>query len=157
MSVLSDRDILEHLEKQIMHIENFNEKNLTPNGYDLTIGSVKIPSEEIHLKEGIADIPPMTRFLVGTKEYIKMSDKISAQLWIRSSWARKGILASFGKIDAGFEGILTLAAFNSSNDTIQIDINNTFAQIVFLEMKSKALKTYEKRSGNYQKQKEIKI
>jgi deoxycytidine triphosphate deaminase len=37
MAVLSDTDILEMLANGTLKIEGFNESNLTPNGYDVTI------------------------------------------------------------------------------------------------------------------------
>ncbi|MCJ2511846.1 MAG: dCTP deaminase, partial [Candidatus Thermoplasmatota archaeon] len=60
-----------------------------------------------------------------------MGEDIAGQLWIRTSWARKGVMASFGKIDAGFEGNLTLSAFNSTREVIDVPIGETFAQVVF--------------------------
>ena len=78
-----------------------------------------------------------------------------AQIWIKSRWARRGVLASFGLVDAGFEGILTMGAFASED--ITMEIGDKFAQISFIPLKSPVEKTYAERSGNYQKQKNIKI
>ncbi len=153
--MLSDRDILEAMKRGEVGIEGFREDNLTPNGYDLTIGEIMIPSEEIHISKGEARIPALTRFIVGTEEYVKLSDKYVAQIWIKSRWARRGVLASFGLVDAGFEGILTLGAFTT--EKIGIEVGDKFAQISFFELKSPVEKPYAQRSGNYQKQKNIKI
>jgi len=153
--MLSDRDILKAMEKGKIVIEGFREENLTPNGYDLTIGEIMLPSREIHIKEGKLEIPPLTRFLVGSREYIKMGDEYVAQIWIKSRWARRGVLASFGLVDAGFEGILTMGAFAS--EKIEMRVGDKFAQLCFFKLSSPVEKTYEKRSGNYQKQKNIKI
>ena len=38
------------------------------------------------------------------------------------SWARKGIICSFGKIDSGFKGNLTLLGLNSSEDEVNIEL-----------------------------------
>jgi len=153
--MLSDRDILEAMKKGEIEITNFNEENLTPNGYDLTIGEIMIPTLDIHLRNGEIDIPSLTRFLIGSKEYIKLSNRYVAQIWIKSRWARRGVLASFGLVDAGFEGILTMGAFASED--IKMKVDDKFAQICFFELKSPVEKTYAERSGNYQKQKNIKI
>jgi len=153
--MLSDRDILEAMKSKEIEIINFNEENLTPNGYDLTIGEIMIPKLNVHIKSGKIDIPALTRFLVGSKEYIKLNNKYVAQIWIKSRWARRGILASFGLVDAGFEGILTMGAFASED--ITMEIGDKFAQICFIPLKSPVEKTYAERSGNYQKQKNIKI
>lgn len=157
MCILSDKDIVELMRKGELTIENFNSKNLTPNGYDLTIDEIVIPSLHKKIIKGVISIPPMMRFAVSTKEYVKFSEKITAQLWIRTTWARKGILSSFGKIDAGFEGCLTLCAFNSSNENVEISIGDRFAQMVLERLHSTPKLLYEQRSGSYQKQKGVRL
>ena len=61
-------------------------------------------------------------------------------------------MASFGKIDAGFEGTLTLGAFNATDGQIEIPIKERFCQMVFEALTSCSEKSYSKRSGNYQGQ-----
>ena len=100
-------------------------------------------------------IPPGERFAISTKEVISCGENHCAQLWLRTSWARKGIICSFGKIDSGFKGNLTLLGLNSSKKNIDIEIGNTFAQIVFEKLSTAANELYEERSGNYQNQKGI--
>jgi dCTP deaminase (EC 3.5.4.13) len=39
--ILCDGDIKEEIERKRIVIEPFDEKSLTPNGYDLTIGDVR--------------------------------------------------------------------------------------------------------------------
>jgi len=151
--ILSDKDIMQFIKLNELNIEPFSEKNLTPNGYDLSIAEIVIPTFNIQVKEGTATIPPKSWFGVSTKEYIRLGRKVTAQLWIRSSYARKGIICSFGKVDAGFEGTLTLSSFNASDSQIEINIGETFAQIVFEELRTPAQKVYGERSGSYLGQK----
>lgn len=155
MAILSDGDILWAMKTGKLEIEDFNKENLTPNGYDLTIEEVMIPCKDEKCTADVAKVPPMTRFVVSTKEYVRFSGEVTAQLWIKTSWARKGVLASFGKIDAGFEGTLTLAAFNSSDKELEIPIGKGFAQMVFERMHSVPLELYEKRSGHFQGQRGV--
>lgn len=152
MAVLSDRDIEQALEHDELGIEPFVQKNLTPNGYDLSIEEVFIRSTGEHIKEGKALVPPLTWFAISTREFVTMGPQVTSQLWIRSSYARKGILASFGKVDAGFHGTLTFGCFNASDVPVEIPIGDRFCQIVFehLEQVPKAL--YHERSGTYQNQ-----
>ena len=157
MTILSDRDIENSLEKNMLDIEPFNPQNLTPNGYDLSIDEIFIKKTNQHINEGIAIIPKLTWFAISTKEFIKMGSEISSQLWIRSSYARKGIFASFGKVDAGFNGTLTISCYNSNEVEIEIPIGDRFCQIVFEELSSTPSELYEKKSGNYQNQKGIKL
>jgi dCTP deaminase len=157
MSILSDSDITSRLLSRELKIDPFFEKNLTPNGYDLTIAEIAIPNLDVHAKDGVVEIPPLTWFAVSTEEYVKLSARVTASLWIRTSHARKGVMASFGKIDAGFEGTLTLSSFNSSDKTITLSIGDTYAQMVFEEMSSEPKALYEERSGHYQGQRGVRL
>jgi len=157
MTILSDIDIKSSIKNKDLNIEPFNEKNLTPNGYDLSIDEVYIKKTNDHVKEGTATIPPLTWFVISTKEFVKMGPQITSQLWIRSSYARKGIMASFGKVDAGFHGTLTISCFNSNDESLKIPIGDRFCQIVFEKMSSVPSELYDKKSGNYQNQRGIKL
>jgi dCTP deaminase len=157
MSILSDVDILNSIKTEDLGIEPFNEKNLTPNGYDLSISEVYIKKTNEHIKDGFATIPPQTWFAISTKEFVKMGPQITSQLWIRSSYARKGVMASFGKVDAGFNGTLTISCFNSNDEPLEIPIGDRFCQIVFENMASIPSELYDKKSGTYQNQRGIKL
>lgn len=155
MSILSDNDIEQLMQKNELGIEPFQEKNLTPNGYDLSIEEVYIKKTDQHIKEGIAVIPPLTWFAISTKEFVKMGPKITSQLWIRSSYARRGIMATFGKVDAGFHGTLTISCFNANDTEVEIPVGDRFCQIVFENLASEPKALYSKRSGTYQNQRGV--
>ena len=157
MSIFSDKDIENSIKNGELGIEPFDPKNLTPNGYDLTIDEIYIKKTDQHINEGMAVIPPLTWFAISTKEFVKMGSQIASQLWIRSSYARKGIMASFGKVDAGFHGTLTISCFNSNDTEIEMPIGDRFCQIVFEHLSSTPSELYEKKSGNYQNQRGIKL
>ncbi len=155
MTILSDLDIKNLIQLNQLDIDPFNTKNLTPNGYDLEIDEIYLKKFDLKINEGIAIIPPLTWFVISTKEFIKMGSNVSSQLWIRSSYARRGIFASFGKVDAGFNGTLTISCFNSNNENVEIPIGDRFCQIVFEQLSSKPSELYEKKSGNYQNQRGV--
>jgi dCTP deaminase len=155
MAVLSDTDIEQALQSNALGIEPFVQKNLTPNGYDLSIEEIFIRKTDQHIKEGVATIPPLTWFAISTKEFVKMGPQITSQLWIRSSYARKGIMASFGKVDAGFHGTLTFGCFNASDKEVDIPIGDRFCQIVFENLESVPKALYHERSGTYQNQRGV--
>lgn len=154
MTVLSDKSIIKLIADKQIVIEPFKEENLTPNGYDLTISEIEIPDEK-KISKGLLCIPPNNRFAISTKEIISCGETHCGQLWLRTSWARKGIICSFGKIDSGFRGNLTILGLNSSKDEVNIEVGNTFAQIVFEKLSTPADELYSDRSGNYQNQKGI--
>jgi len=155
MTILSDKDIEDAMKNNHLGIEPFIEKNLTPNGYDLSIDEIYIRKTDNHIKDGMATIPPLTWFAISTKEFVKMGPQITSQLWIRSSYARKGVLVSFGKVDAGFHGTLTFGCFNANHEELEIPIGDRFCQIVFEHLSSAANELYNTRSGTYQNQRGV--
>ena len=154
MTVLSDEAILSAIDLGELEIEPFNTDNLTPNGYDLTIDEIEIPRKS-KVSKGSLEIAPGTRFAISTKERISCGSSLCAQLWLRTSWARKGITCSFGKIDSGFDGTLTLLGYNSGDENVSISVGTTFAQVVFEMLSGPARSLYSQRSGNYQNQKGV--
>lgn len=156
MPTWSDRDILEAFKAGRFALDPWHEGDLTPNGIDLRIGSVLVPSTmagPVH--SGTVEIPPLTRFAIGTEGVIRMPDDVVGSLWIRSSWARKGVLAAFGKVDAGFAGNLTLGAFHTGHEPLAVPIGDRFCQIVLEELKTPPQAAYAARSGNYQNQRGV--
>jgi dCTP deaminase len=153
MGILSDADILRRRADGSLGIAPFDEKGLTPNGYDLRIAEVMLPdaSSDVH-REGKVVVPAQSRFLVSTLERVRMPPDVTAQLWIRSSYARRGVLGGFGKIEAGFEGTLTVGGFNAARAALELPIGDRFCQVVFERMESLPRKLYAERSGNYQGQ-----
>ncbi len=148
---LSDADLRVWMMDGKLTIKGFREENLTPNGYDLTIGEIVIPSAKAS-KKGSLKVPPKTWFLISTAEFVSLGRRLSGDIWIRTTWARKGIIPSFGKVDAGFEGNLTLSAFNASEQDVAISVGETFAQITFHELRAPPSLSYPERSGTYQGQ-----
>ncbi|MEM0139534.1 MAG: dCTP deaminase [Ferroplasma sp.] len=133
---LNDREIKEMVKNGSLIAENYNDDSLTPNGYDIRIG--KISTEEISTN---------TLFFVSSLEVIKLPGNIVATLHIKSRYARRGIFSSFGFVDAGFHGELTMAFYNFG-DAIVIKPHAKFVQIVFDRI-SMPEKDYGNRSGNY--------
>jgi dCTP deaminase len=154
LSILSDDDIIRWRREGKLSIEPFHEENLTPNGYDLTIAEVLVGGTSGKSSKG-AQVPPLTSFAVSTEEVVALGPMVTGQIWIRTSWARRGVLASFGRVDAGFSGTLTLAAFNASPAHLKVEAGMTFAQMVFEELRTPARLPYPERSGHYQGQRGV--
>lgn len=152
--ILSDKTIRKHVLDGRLISSNFADGSLTPNGYDLRIGSVMIPPGT---PENSATVPASSRFLVSTMEEVYCTEDICGQLFIRSSYARKGIFSSFGFVDAGFRGELTLSFYNASSEPITISRGERIAQIVFMNVDESVELNYENRSGNFQNSKGIRI
>ncbi len=146
MATLSDRDIISLSRKGELIAEEFKEESVTPNGYDLRAAVIRIDGKD---KEQDT-ISGNKHFLVATLEYLKLPDDVMGQIWVRSSYARRGVLGSFGAVDAGYHGTLTLSFFHSGSEGLLINKGDRIAQIVFHRMESVPEKTYSQRSGNYQ-------
>ena len=69
MTILSDKSIVKLIASKEIIIEPFEEVNLTPNGYDLTVSEIEIPNGE-KISKGKLRIPPNHRFAISTKEII---------------------------------------------------------------------------------------
>ncbi len=147
MAILTDREIEELVKNGKLISEKFNPRSLTPNGYDITIGSVRLGQQETQEKVSVG---PMKHFLVSSKEFFNFPEDVVGQIWIRSSYARRGIIGSFGFIDAGFRGNLTLSFFNSSDGQVEFVPGDRIAQLVFSKLENSVAKSYGERSGSYQ-------
>jgi dCTP deaminase len=151
MCVLPDHEIVTRCGSGELKIDSYSEASLTPNGYDLRIAEISLPGKEL-VREGVAIVPPGAMFFVSTVERVELPPSLCAQLWLRTSWIRKGLLAGVGKVDAGFKGTLTFMAVNVSSVPVEVQVGARFVQIVFETLSSPAQLSYGKRSGNYQGQ-----
>ncbi len=146
--MLSDAEIRTLVTRGKLIVSNYREEQLTPNGYDLTAGRISLPGG--NGTDG--NIPSRSFFLVSTLERLEMPSGIAGQIWLKSSFCRKGIIGSFGLVDSGFRGELTLALYNATDAPVMIATGKGIAQITFIRMSSEPAQTYEQRSGNYQDQ-----
>ena len=167
--ILTDRDIINkanNLGRPL--VKPFDEKNVTPNGYDLSLGEVKVKTRHLYcedvvdkvqnLNDGDIDIIPKTFFVAMTEEEVEMPSDVIGFLWIRSSYGRKGLILMASVVDAGYKGKLALSMYNCSDDiiTFKKDAKRTIVQIVFEQLDSTPSALYAKRSGHYQNQKTLK-
>jgi dCTP deaminase len=87
-------------------------------------------------------------------EHLNMPADLIAFPWIKSSWARRGVILTPAVIDPGFHGHLHLGMVNLSKDTWQIDYGTPIAQIVFAVLDDPTEKPYD---GKYQGSGEVPI
>ena len=138
--ILNDKQIKERSINNKL-IKPFLEKQLTPNGYDVTI-------EEVEPFSSTYIVPPKSTFIVLTKETLNMPPNLVGQMKIKTKWARKGLILSDGLIEAGFRGQLNLCFYNASENEVKIG-KLPIVQVYFSEIET-VEKQYEERSGNYQ-------
>jgi len=139
LTVLSDTQILKHLNNGEVKLEPFEPSCLNPAGYDLRC------SKKVILK-------PKHYELVATLETVELGLNVTASLHIRSSLAREGVIGSFAVVDPGFRGQLTLNLHNVSEKEVTLGKGERIVQIVFHNLGRTAHKGY---SGSYQNSKGI--
>ena len=137
LTILSDIDIIECLHNGDLKIAPFCESSLTAAGYDLSSSSTLL-------------IHPLEQGLIHTIEHLELGPSLCGQIYIRSSFAREGLLGSFAFIDPGFKGQLTLSLVNLGASTVQIGERERIAQVVFSRTGSPSSRPY---SGRYQNSK----
>lgn len=139
MTILSDKEILEHLERGEIEITPFEPTCLNPAGYDLRSASK-------------LTIKPKQYQLTATLERVELGLTVMASLHIRSSLAREGVIGSFAAVDPGFRGQLTLNLHNDRENVVVIGEGEPIVQIVFHKLGRRATQGY---SGVYQDSKGI--
>lgn len=151
----SDTDFLAAVQAGTFAAAPWKPEDLTPNGLDLRLSHVLIPSLSPEpITTGTATVPPMTRFIVGTEAAITMPRDGVGSLWLRSSYSRKGVIAAFGKVDAGFRGNLTVGCFNAGHEPLAIPIGDRFCQMVVETLQSPPQRDYGA-TGRYQDQRGV--
>lgn len=142
--ILSDKDILRYLENGELIINPFNEDSLQPSGYDLRF-SGEYFLDENRFKKNIFEFPPKKHGILSTLEKIGLKNLIG-DIKLRSSFCREGLIGSFGWVDPGWIGVLSLSVFNSNENAVTIKKGERFAQIAFVTLSSDVKKEY---NGKY--------
>ena len=137
--MLSDKEILEHLENGKIKLEPFELSCLNPAGYDLRA-----------LRNEVLE--PRKYELVATLETVELGLEVAAFLHIRSSLAREGVIGGFAVVDPGFRGQLTLNLHNVSEKEVKVRERERIVQIVFHKLGSTSRKGY---NGSYQNSKGV--
>ena len=124
--VLSRREIVELVRSGSLVVHGLDEDAIGPNGLDLSIGEEYCqitPSTEpvdtadktsvrrvyvCGTSRDVIELLPNNRYLLHTREYIRMPEDVVGLVNLRSTYARLGLLAPPTVVDAGFEGQITI-------------------------------------------------
>lgn len=154
MSLLTDTDLNSILDKTEdwsnkdgnLQIFPFDEKSLTPIGYDLRVGarySSALKAKHYRLHEGdILTVLPKDTVLITTMEKIGMPQnrKISGFILSKVSKASKGLSQTSTTIDADWKGHLLIAIHNYSSEKVELHYGEEFCTVVFISNQSAATK-----------------
>lgn len=175
MSLLTDIEIKEAIERGEISIENFDkEKCLQPASYDMRVGKRAILSRPVSLeefktkvaeegakevdleKEGSVTIPAGAFCLITTFEKITLSRHHAGHIGIRSYYTRKGLsLLSGLQIDPGFSGVLVLGFCNLSPRSFTIEYQDPVCTIEIHRLSKDVEKPYP--ASRFAEQKEGRI
>lgn len=141
MSILNDDEIRSHIIEEKISLKPFQEANINPASYDLSLEGVKSLSNPEHVMpqeyedEGIIEVLPHESVLMGTVEYIELPNNICGLIMSKSSVFRKGlVIGSAGWIDPGFKGNLTILMYNSTQKTIRLRYMQKMWNLVFTKI-----------------------
>jgi len=126
MSVLVDKSILELIKEGRLEISPFEKTAITSNGCDLLLEDFELSPGEFKL--------------IKSAEKVKIPEDIIAIPILRTTYAFNGLILSPGIIDAGYEGYLKFALYNSSGEKIIMekkDIWKRAITLIFLKTSDK--------------------
>lgn len=152
---LSDRTIKAYVKKHLIEIDPFNEGQLQPASYDLTLDrnflkfdvtnfSEIDPRKPVDHMMRTYEIDDVTPFVIHPKEFVLaniyeitgVSDRLVGRLEGKSSIARLGLIihTTAGFLDPGNSLRLTLELFNAGVLPIKLFYRMKIAQISFEEL-----------------------
>lgn len=164
-AVLSNRDIMEAMNKGAIFIAPFNEENLQPSEYNLTptyfVYSTKKKRLLPLIKENNSVYVMIDRndtVLIRTREAIAVSDNITGNFDSKLRNTSVGFGHISTTLDPGWEGQLLIPYNNPTNKKLRFDIEqnvsgkikyNAFVTVTFNHMNSAATKISDNTSGRW--------
>lgn len=157
MSVMSDKEILDALEKGELVISEFDKKLLQSASYDLRLGR-RVLKSTTDGESPIVDLEKERVLQIGTGEFVEvitlekleLPSNICGRIGIRSYFTRKGLIFFSGpQVDPGFKGHLVISLFNTGPRPIIMKYGEPFCTIEFCKTGKAVEKPYE---GPYQNQ-----
>ncbi|MFA6492575.1 MAG: hypothetical protein WCV58_00275 [Patescibacteria group bacterium] len=79
-------------------------------------------------------IKPGESYLVTTLEKVNMPKNLTANMWLRSTLYRSGIVLSGGNVAPGYCGELSFLFYNAGNCEMEIELGARIVHILFYEV-----------------------
>ena len=134
--VLLSEDIEFYVEEGKL-IQPFDENNLKPAGYELTVGDEAMKGGEyIPLSGPFSEvrIPPFEVVVIKTAETINLPRFLIARWNIRVKWAYQGLLWVGGpQVDPGYVGHLFCPIYNLSDESVKLNKGDPIALMDFVK------------------------
>lgn len=160
MAILSGDAIRRLVQAERLRIEPFHEDAIQPASYDLRLGKRALISPKgdergraVDLdkeKDQTVAILPGQYVAILTEEKLGLPNDICARFGLKSSFARRGLMAWGGiQVDPGFIGRLAISLFNVGPEDIHLKLDTPIFTIEFNKLEEPATEPY---SGEYQYQ-----
>ena len=79
-------------------------------------------------------IKPGESYLVTTLEKINLPQNLTANMWMRSTLYRSGIVMSGGNIAPGYQGELSFLFYNAGKAKMEIELGARIVHVIFWEV-----------------------
>lgn len=150
--ILTDAEIKAAVESGELVIDGFEEDNLQPASYDLTVGPQGFSTSAkklVNVQEaGYLLLKAGDYGLITTAEKLELPKNFVARFGLRSLYLRKGLVAAVGpQIDPGYRGRLILGLMNLSPSDIVLGYRDGLCTVEFHRLSVEPEKTYD---GPYQ-------
>jgi deoxycytidine triphosphate deaminase len=128
-------------------------KNPEGSGFDMRLGKVskisgagfmgleertsansKIIAEYNQGEKQSIIIKPGESYLVTTIEKVNMPQDLTANMWLRSTLYRSGIIMSGGNVAPGYSGELSFLFFNGGKAKMKIELGSRIVHILFYKV-----------------------
>lgn len=145
--ILVDEDIKKRARQGALIVEGFDEKNVGPVSYDLTLNKIIAftPAGTVECEE--FDLPGGAFCIVQTKEKIHMPDQLIGRIEEKNSILRLGLMVSGPCYQPGHETYCYLRVYNITKQQIKLTRGFVIAQILFEELSGAPGVTYDQKEN----------
>ena len=137
--ILTDRDIKDRASKLI--VTGYQEKNVNPASYDLTIGAIVDGGNESDAYR----LAPQEMIFIKTAEEIHRANNLLGTICEKQSRMREGLWVSSPYYFPGHKTYMFLRVVNLSDTIISLKKGNKIAQIFFETLTGVPDQTYDQR------------
>ena len=155
MAVISRQDILRKIDNGKLKIIPFSKEHVEPASYDCQLGEILAAGQgRVQWTESNDFILESNSWAaISTNEEFELPNDICATYGIRSSLARRGVIAFGGpQIDPGYHGRIYISLYNPTLEPIVLSKNQEIISVVFAELSSPDEDGY---TGPYQGQRDF--
>ena len=155
MAILGRKEITSRFESGDLGIEPFDHKNIEPASYDCQLGGVLSAGTGRHeWKDGGEFVLESNSWAsIASEEVLDLPNDICASYGIRSSLARRGVIAFGGpQIDPGYTGRIFVSLYNPTLEPVVLNRRQAILSVIFHDVSSADDRGY---TGPYQGQKDF--